>query len=173
MLAGAIGFLVIAALDRGGFGTAAARAGRYLHVLAALVLPAIAVAIDALLSRWKVVGVVALALLLIGIPGNVLDARSYTRKQRVVDDATRRIMLTVPRDPRPVPLADLRPEPTARRRSQSGGPRRRVLGPGAVDAGAFGHRSRTNRLRLRAGARRPLLRRARHCARLGAAPRRG
>jgi hypothetical protein len=112
MLVGAIGFLVIAALDRGGFGTAAARAGRYLHVLAALMLPAIAVAIDALLARWKVVGVLALALLLIGMPGNVLDARSYTRKQRVVDDATRRIMLTVPRDPRArTAPADLRPEP--------------------------------------------------------------
>ena len=112
MLLGAAGFLVIAALDRSGFGTAAARAGRYLHVLAALLLPAIAVAIDALLSRWKVVGALALALLLVGIPGNVLDARNYTRKQRIIDDATRRIMLTVPRDPlAPATPADLRPEP--------------------------------------------------------------
>lgn len=112
MLAGAALFLVIAALDRSGFGTAGARAGRYLHVVAALLLPAIAIALDELLSRWKAVGVVALALLLVGIPGNVLDARNYARKQHIVDDATRRIMLTVPRDPlaRTAP-AGLRPEP--------------------------------------------------------------
>ena len=150
MLAGAAGFLVIAALDRSGFGTAAARSGRYLHVLAALVLPAIAVAIDALYSRWRVVGVVALALLLVGMPGNVLDARNYTRKQRIVDDATRRIMLTVPRDPlaRTAP-PDLRPEPNRAptvtiRWLRSGVASGRVPSAGApssVDAA-------TNRLRL-------------------------
>src|SRR5439155_27364472 len=60
----------------------------------------------------KVVGGLGLELWLVGIPGNVLEARNYARKQRIVDDVTRRIMLTVPRDPlaRTAP-ADLRPEP--------------------------------------------------------------
>jgi hypothetical protein len=112
LLAGAAIFLVVAAIDRSGFGLAAAKSGRYLHVLAALALPAIAVAIDALLTRWRVVGIAALALLVVGIPGNVADTRDFARHQRVVDDATRRIMLTIPRDPlaTKVPPA-LRPEP--------------------------------------------------------------
>ena len=112
MLAGALVFVVIAALDRSGFGSAGARAGRYLHVTAALLLPALALAIDALLTRWRVVGIAALAVLLVGIPGNIVDARDYARRQHLVDAATRRIMLTVPRAPQAAGApAALRPEP--------------------------------------------------------------
>jgi hypothetical protein len=42
-----------------------------MHVVAALSLPAIAVAADALVRRWRVIAPVAVALLLVGIPGNV------------------------------------------------------------------------------------------------------
>jgi hypothetical protein len=112
LLIGAIAFLVIAAFDRSGVGASGARASRYLHIVAALVLPAVAVAIDALFDRWRVVGVVAMAALLVGIPGNVAQARDFARQQRVVADATRHIMLSIPRDPlaRSAPRA-LRPEP--------------------------------------------------------------
>ena len=48
LLIGAAAFLLIAAFDRGAIGSWAARSGRYLHILAALILPAVAVAIDAL-----------------------------------------------------------------------------------------------------------------------------
>jgi hypothetical protein len=112
LLAGALVFVVIAALDRSGFGSAGARAGRYVHVTAALVLPAVAIAIDALLTRWRAVGVLAFAVLLVGVPGNVLDARDYARRQHLVDSATRRIMLTVPRAPQAADAPpELRPEP--------------------------------------------------------------
>ncbi len=112
LLAGVLAFVVIAALDRSGFGSSGARAGRYLHVTAALVLPALALAIDALLTRWRVAGIAAFVVLLVGVPGNLVDARSYTRHQHVIDEATRRIMLTVPRAPEAAGApAGLRPEP--------------------------------------------------------------
>jgi hypothetical protein len=112
LLVGAAAFLLIAALDRSAVGSAAAKSSRYLHILAALVLPAVAVSIDALLTRRRALGIVALAALLVGVPGNVVHARDFAHNQRAVDDATRRIMLSVPRDPlaRHVPAA-LRPEP--------------------------------------------------------------
>ncbi len=112
LLAGVLAFVLIAAIDRSGFGANAARAGRYLHVSAALLLPAFAVAIDALLTRWRVAGIAAFAVLLIGVPGNVGDAHDYARRQHAIDDATRRVMLTVPRAPAAAAAPDgLRPEP--------------------------------------------------------------
>ena len=80
LLLGAAAFLLIAAFDRSGVGASAAKLSRYLHILAALVLPAIAVAIDALLRRSRVVGRAGAGRLLVaGIPGNVARARRTTR----------------------------------------------------------------------------------------------
>jgi len=91
--------LLIAAFDRSGIGASAAKLSRYLHIVAALVLPSIAVAIDALARRWRLLGVVAMATLLVGIPGNVAQANDFARRQRPVDDATRQIMLSIARAP--------------------------------------------------------------------------
>ncbi len=112
LLAGAVAFLLIAAFDRSGVGASAAKLSRYLHILAALVLPAIAVAIDALARRWRAVGIVALAALVVGIPGNIARADDYARRQRSVDDATRQSLLSIGRDPlaRKVPRG-MRPDP--------------------------------------------------------------
>jgi hypothetical protein len=112
LLVGAGVFLLIAAFDRGGIGSAAARQGRYLHILAALVLPSIAVAVDALLDRSRVLGVVAVVVLLIGVPGNIASARDYSRRQERIDGPTRQMVLSIGRDPlaSEVP-ATLRPEP--------------------------------------------------------------
>ncbi|HTD51170.1 MAG TPA: hypothetical protein VK771_11250, partial [Acidimicrobiia bacterium] len=112
LVIGAAAFLLIAAFDRSGVGASAAKLSRYLHILAALVLPAIAVALDALLRRSRVLGIVAVAALLVGVPGNVAQANDYARRQRPVDDATRQLMLSIARTPlaRSVP-ATLRPEP--------------------------------------------------------------
>ena len=74
LLIGAAAFLLIAAFDRVRSVRAAARSSRYLHILAALILPAVAVAIDALArSLARVLGVVAVAVLLVGIPGNIAE----------------------------------------------------------------------------------------------------
>jgi hypothetical protein len=81
MFIGAIVFLFISALGRVAaalgslglvvLGTGEARTSRYIHIVAAFVLPAIAVAVDAIARRWRVLAPAALALLLAGVPGNV------------------------------------------------------------------------------------------------------
>jgi hypothetical protein len=72
MMAGPVVFLVITAFGRASaFGAQAGRSSRYLHIVAALLLPALAIAADAVARRWRLLAPVVLALLLIGIPGNV------------------------------------------------------------------------------------------------------
>ena len=72
LLVGSVFFLGIAGVGRASvLGPETARAGRYLHVVAALALPAIGVAVDALMRRSRPLGSIAVATLLIGIPGNV------------------------------------------------------------------------------------------------------
>jgi hypothetical protein len=72
MMAGPVVFLVITAFGRASaFGAQAGRSSRYLHIVAALLLPAVAIAADAVARRWRLLAPVVLALLLIGIPGNV------------------------------------------------------------------------------------------------------
>jgi len=112
LLLGALAFLLIAAFDRSGVGSSAAKLSRYLHILAALTLPAVAVAVDALLRRSRVIGVAAMAVLLIGVPGNIASANDYARHQRPIDDATKQVVLSIPRAPlaRRVPRT-LRPDP--------------------------------------------------------------
>ncbi len=112
LLLGAAAFLLIAAFDRSGVGASAAKLSRYLHILAALVLPAVAVAADALLRRSRVLGVLALVALLAGIPGNVANATDIAHRQRAVDDTTRKTLLSIARTPlaHDVPKT-LRPDP--------------------------------------------------------------
>jgi hypothetical protein len=108
---GAIVFLFIAALGRVAaalgqvglvvLGTGEARASRYIHIVAALTLPAIAVAVDAIARRWRSLGPVVLVLLLIGVPGN---ARLLADPPAAVfnedfERSYRRIMLAFPRVP--------------------------------------------------------------------------
>jgi hypothetical protein len=112
LLIGVIAFLVIAGYDRGTIGASFARSSRYLHILAALAIPAIAVAIDAIARRSKAFGTIALAALLVGIPGNLAYARDSARGDERRADATRQVMLSLPRMAlaRRVPR-ELRPEP--------------------------------------------------------------
>lgn len=78
LLAGAFVFLVISGLGRASvWGPAFAREGRYMHVVAALSLPAVAVGADALVRRWRFAGPVVAVLLLVGIPGNVAALADY------------------------------------------------------------------------------------------------
>ena len=82
LLIGAEIFLAIAGYGRtvGAFGADFARQSRYIHVVAAMTLPAIAVAADALGRRWRVLTPVVIVLLLVGIPGNI-DAITPTGQQ--------------------------------------------------------------------------------------------
>jgi hypothetical protein len=102
MLVGAFISLCITGIARAAaFGTAFALTGRYLYLFAALALPAMAVAADALARRWRVLAPVVLAILLIGIPGN-LNALIQRRRAELSSQAEyRRLILALPR----VPLA--------------------------------------------------------------------
>jgi hypothetical protein len=112
LLIGTIAFLAIAGYDRGALNASFARSSRYLHILAALAIPAVGVAIDAILRRSKVFGSIALAALLVGIPGNIAYARDRARGDERSAENTRRVMLSLPGMSlaRQVPRT-LRPEP--------------------------------------------------------------
>ncbi len=71
LIVGAVVFLVISSLGRSSGIWAPERASRYLHVVAALSLPALAVAADAVVRRWRMLAPAVLVLFLIGIPGNL------------------------------------------------------------------------------------------------------
>jgi hypothetical protein len=99
LLVGAVVFLAIAGLGRVSFfGPEFARTSRYLHVVAALCLPAIAVAADAFLRRWRAVGVVTAALLVLGIPGNVDLIVNYETEWACCL-GPKKLILALPQDP--------------------------------------------------------------------------
>ena len=81
---------------------------RYVDVTAALTLPAIAVAADVFVRRWKALLPLAVIVFVVGVPGNI----SAMRRHGFVDRGSALTMLTLPR----VPMAekvprDTRPEP--------------------------------------------------------------
>ncbi|MGH8984169.1 MAG: hypothetical protein ACRDY6_09900 [Acidimicrobiia bacterium] len=86
LLVGTIVFLVISGLDRAstGLGPSIARSGRYLHLVAALSLPAVAVAADAVARRWRMLAPAVLVVLLIGIPGNLHILARERQQERLV-----------------------------------------------------------------------------------------
>jgi hypothetical protein len=110
LLVGAFVFLAISAVGRvAGFGPEAARASRYVHLFAAMTLPAIAVAADAVTRRWRGFAAVAVALLLLGVPGNVDGIRAEGRNRLTLGNPRRIEALAhspytrlVPRSTRPL-----------------------------------------------------------------------
>jgi hypothetical protein len=69
-LAGSVIFLFITGIGRADVDTASSNISRYQYVAAALALPALALAADALVARWRVLVPVVVAVVLAGIPGN-------------------------------------------------------------------------------------------------------
>ena len=72
LAAGAIAFLAMVAGGRGsGFGRSVAGSERYVHLVVALLTPALAVAAEAVTRRWRALTPVVVALFLVGVPANV------------------------------------------------------------------------------------------------------
>lgn len=67
LLVGLVAFFVLVGYSRGGLPAASARSSRYIGIGAALVLPAVAVAINAIAARWRL-GWLALVPLVVAIP---------------------------------------------------------------------------------------------------------
>jgi hypothetical protein len=114
LLLGVFIFLILSGVWRVGFlGPESARASRYLHPGAAFVLPAVAVAADAVARRWRLAAPVMLVVLVVGIPGNIRALTGYTRDQKQARHDYRKQILALPR----TPVADevprtVRPETT-------------------------------------------------------------
>jgi hypothetical protein len=100
LLFGLIVFLVLSGVSRVGvLGPGFARTSRYLHVGAAFVLPAVAVAADAVVRRWRLLVPLVSILLIIGMPANIRALADFTHDQRRVQRDYRELMLAFPRLP--------------------------------------------------------------------------
>jgi hypothetical protein len=105
MLLGVVVFLVITGLGRANPATGAARSlvlgprmpSRYLYMVAALMLPALALAADAVVRRWRVLGPAVLTLFVIGIPGNLQQLAQFGGNEAWRD--YRQAILSLPRLP--------------------------------------------------------------------------
>lgn len=111
LLVGGVAFMAVTAWGRGTLGGEYAKNGRYLHLIAAFTLPALAVAIDALYRRWQLVGWAGLGLLALGVPANVRSTLDYA-EQNPLTRGRPQLMLMLAHDPqaREVPPT-LRPFP--------------------------------------------------------------
>jgi hypothetical protein len=107
LLAGAVLFLLVTGLVRSGqagalagthgTGPERARQSRYVYLVAALALPALAVAADTLARRRRALTIPIVVLLLLGVPGNVDDLRDYANLSSLDRAAFRREVLAAPR----------------------------------------------------------------------------
>jgi hypothetical protein len=113
LLVGGIAFLAISAVGRVAvLGPDVARASRYVHIFAAMSLPALAVAIDAVTRRWRAFTPVAIIILLVGVPGNIVAIRAHGSDRFTLGDLQRVEALAyspyaqrVPRTARPMGAA--------------------------------------------------------------------
>ena len=82
LLVGGALFQLLSAQSRWPLGTDTAGASRYVYVVAATTLPALAVAADALVRRWRYLAIPLLALVAIALPGNIRD---FHNQETVLD----------------------------------------------------------------------------------------
>jgi hypothetical protein len=102
-LAGAaLAFLIMSGIARHAdiiIGPDYARTSRYVYVIAAMVLPSIAVGVYYFAHQWRLLAPAAIALLLVGIPGNVNTLIDAMHTDAPVQQAARRLVLTLPQTP--------------------------------------------------------------------------
>jgi hypothetical protein len=98
MLMSGVLLLVVTAVGRAGiFGPSSGRASRYVYLFAAAGLPALAVAVDQVARRWRIVTPALLVVWLIALVGNIGSfAGEYTMNARY-QHRYRQTMLAVPR----------------------------------------------------------------------------
>jgi hypothetical protein len=99
LLMGSVVFLAITSTGRITFGVETARASRYLYLIAAMTLPALAVAADAIARSRRTLAPVAMALFLVGIPSNVRALVDSQDTLKPFYASTREMFLALPRDP--------------------------------------------------------------------------
>jgi hypothetical protein len=96
LLVGALALLLITGFGRAGLGTFQEKS-RYLHLVAAMTLPALAVAADTVMRRFRPLSVVVVAVIVVGIPGNLNVIDTYMTRPIVTNQvAYRQMMLSLP-----------------------------------------------------------------------------
>jgi hypothetical protein len=84
-----------------------------MHVLAALTLPALAVAADAVIRRWNRSAPLVLALFLVPIPWNIAEFRQVPPFNEIYFDNSRNFVATLPTDPDTAKVAPwVQPDPS-------------------------------------------------------------
>jgi hypothetical protein len=97
LLVGALSLLCITGYGRAGLALFTEKS-RYLYLLIALLLPAFAVAVDAVMLRWRRVAPVVVVLLLIGVPGNINTIVNYMNRPVVQNQRFyRNMIISLPR----------------------------------------------------------------------------
>jgi hypothetical protein len=128
LLAGALVFLVMTGLVRAGqppilvrargTGPARARESRYVYMTAALALPALALALDTIIRRWRRLAIPVLALPLLAVPANFRQLQNYSpfyvtmpyERQSILSLAHSPLAADLAHSPLPAPLIRLIPE---------------------------------------------------------------
>jgi hypothetical protein len=98
LLVGAGVFLLITSVGRAGLPGATYRS-RYIDLTLALVLPALAVAANALIRRWRVLAIPIVVVLLLGVPSNLRAVANYTKGQAADARRYRQTVFALPRLP--------------------------------------------------------------------------
>jgi hypothetical protein len=113
LAAGVVLFLVVTGVGRAAaVKLVADPQSRYQYVVVVLLAPAIAVAVDGLFRRSRPAGVIAVVVLLVGVPGNIVDASHFGRQEAQITKQSRAALLSIGRLPRAGDApADLRPDP--------------------------------------------------------------
>ncbi|MFZ6004095.1 MAG: hypothetical protein ACOYXM_09200 [Actinomycetota bacterium] len=109
LLLGSLFFAIVTARGRWIFGEAGARAGRYIYVIAVLMIPVLAIAAEAVSRRWPSARHAVLALLIMPIPLNLggfdeppFDARYFARQEALLTGVVEMpLARQVPRENRP------------------------------------------------------------------------
>jgi hypothetical protein len=97
LLVGAFSLLCITGYGRAGQQSITEKS-RYLYLVFALLLPALAIAADAVMRRWRMLTPAVAVLLLVGIPGNLKVINDHMHRPVVENQATyKRMMLSLPR----------------------------------------------------------------------------
>jgi hypothetical protein len=100
LIVGSVVFITIAATGRSGFGPSwFSTRSRYIHLIAAMTLPALAVSVDAFVRRFRWCLPIGVALFVAAVPGNIQVLAHQQRGVRRRNDVTRQTILTIAHDP--------------------------------------------------------------------------
>lgn len=113
LVIGAIVFLLITGFGRADFSLPSGEtygSSRYIYIVAAMLMPGIAVAASQLILRWSFAWVFVVAVLLVGVPGNIAELHRNNHLHEL--DLYRQFVLSIPK----LPVAEnlpksVRPDP--------------------------------------------------------------